>query len=259
MKKLKLFVMLLLLVTSGINAVAQCSMTYVSKTDATCDDSTGSVTFNEITATNWRIEETTSNGFTAVTGSGDAVTLSGLIFGKTYQFKMIDTDTNCEYEDVNAITIEAATGCDLSSFSFTLTPTAETCTNNGTVQVDVSGLVVGATVDVVLKDDSGTRVGGVVFNELENESLSYTFTGNSAGDYTVTITQEYASNTVGEKTESLTIESGINDIFEISKVDDERVADCKHNLTVEMASGSRIPTEYRIVEKDDTSVVLADW
>lgn len=233
------------------------TMDYVSHTDATCTNATGSVSYNNISVTNWRVEETTSNGFSAVSGTGTSVTLDGLIFGVAYRFKLIDTDSNEESEETSSITIAAATNCDLSNFTFAVTSTDETCTNNATVTVDIEDLIVGATVDISLKK-TGEAASNITFNAIESTDLSYTFSGKSAGDYEVSVTQTYAENTEGVKTENHTIESSTA-FLDIDIVEDERVDDCKHNLTVVMADDSPTPNLYRIVEKDDESVVLADW
>ncbi len=136
-------------------------------------------------------------------------------------------------------------------FSMNLTPTPETCTNNGKITVDVTGTQAGAAFAIGLYDAAGTElIVPIIALEATGTTLTYTFNSRGHGTYTVKVKEDIgSSSTMKEGTVTIA-----NEVQELAFTVDIEEKCNGLKLTANVTTGN--PVEYRLVKSsNDTEVI----
>ncbi len=134
-------------------------------------------------------------------------------------------------------------------FSMNLTPTPETCENNGKITVDIVDTQNGANFSIGLYDE-GTLELVVVALEATGTTLTHTFNSLGHGTYTVKV-KETIGTTATEQEGTVTINNEVQEL--------EFTVDIEENcnglkLTTNVTAGNAV--EYRLTKSSDNTIVI---
>ncbi len=140
-----------------------------------------------------------------------------------------------------------------AQFNFTLTPTHETCLNNGKIKVDITDTQNGAAFAIGLYDAAGTNlILPIISLNATGTTLTYTFNSLGHEDYMIKIKEDIYPN-ITEKEGTVTIENQMAELAFTADIEDT----CQGlKITTNVAAGN--PVKYRLIKKDDSSI-LVDW